>query len=292
VPVFDPHNAAIKANLVFKNNAVRVSGPTPQPWDLADVPHGVLHRHTYASKIIQGLPNSQEEYYVYTPPGYDPAGSVRYPVLYLLHGWSGGADDWTEAGQVHVMLDNFIAEGRVVPMIAVMPQSYGAMSFVHNGFKAWDDPAQIAQNIELFGQALRQEIIPQIDGHYRTSGDRALAGLSMGGGQSLLIGLNQPETFGWVGAMSSALPYAGYDGLFPRMPSTGPAHLLWIACATEEEDIVPTRQLVAWLRARGVSPTSVETPGTHNWHTWRNNFVQFAPLLFRENSPDRRQPRR
>ena len=161
--VYDPLNPAIKTNYIFKNNEVYVSGTEPQPWEVAAVPHGGLHRHSYASKIISGLTDSQEEYIVYTPPGYDPAGSTRYPVVYLLHGWSGGAGDWTEAGQVHLMLDNLIAQGRAVPMIAVMPQSYGAMSFVWSGFKVWDNPAQVAENIRLFESALFQEIVPQVE---------------------------------------------------------------------------------------------------------------------------------
>ena len=89
VAVYDPRNPDIKSNLIFKNNEVRVSGTAPQLWEVADVPRGVVHRHTYASKTIRGLTDGQGEYFVYTPPGYDAAGSTRYPVRYLLHGWSG-----------------------------------------------------------------------------------------------------------------------------------------------------------------------------------------------------------
>ena len=281
VAIYDPQNPLIKSNFIFKNNEVRVTGAIPQLWEVTDVPHGVLSRHTYASKIIKGLTVGQEEYYVYTPPGYDPAGSKVYPVLYLLHGWSGGADDWTESGQVHLMLDNLIAQGRAVPMIVVMPQCYGAMSFVRDGFKAWEDPARIAENIGLFDAALFQEIIPQVDRTYRTSSDRAIAGLSMGGGQSLIIGLNHPGYFGWIGAFSSALPLEKFDGVFPKLTPPSAPQVLWIACGTDEaESLAPTRKLVAWLKAKGLRPTAIETPGIHNWHTWRDNFVHFAPLLF------------
>ena len=283
VPLYDPRNPDIKTNYVFKNNLVRVPGTTPQPWELTDVPHGAVHHHAYASKIITGLTDGQEEYYVYTPPGYDPAGSKRYPVLYLLHGWSGGADDWTEGGQVHLMLDNLIASGRAVPMIAVMPQGYGTMSFVRNGFKVWDDPAQVAENIGLFDAALFQEIIPQMDRTYRVTSDHAIAGLSMGGGQSLIIGLNHRGYFGWIGGFSSALPLGNFAGVFPQVTVTAPPRLLWIACGREEtETLAPTRNFIAWLKSQGLQPVAVETPGIHNWHTWRDNFVHFAPLLFRE----------
>ena len=286
--LYDPLNPAIKTNYIFKNNEVAVTGTEPQLWEVTAVPHGGLHRHSYASKIITGLTDGQEEYIVYTPPGDDPAGSMRYPVVYLLHGWSGGAGDWTEAGQVHLMLDNLIAQGRAVPMIAVMPQSYGAMSFVRNGFKVWDDPAEVAENIRRFESVLFQELIPQVTQAYRVSGDHAIAGLSMGGGQSLLIGLNHPEYFGWVVGLSSALPYPSFDGLFPRMVA-GSSQMLWIACGQEEgEDLADSRRLVSWLKTKGLSPTAIETPGVHNWHTWRGNFVQFAPLLFRPVTPAKR----
>ncbi len=285
VALFDPRNPDIKSNFIFKNNEVRVPGAAPQPWEVINVPHGVVHRHSYASKIIQGLTDGKEEYYVYTPPGYDPAGATRYPVLYLLHGWSGGADDWLAAGQMDLMLDNLISQGRAVPMIAVMPQSYGAMSFVRGGFETWNDPAQVAKNIRLFGDALLQEIAPQVEQTYRVSEERAIAGLSMGGGQSLLIGLNHPEYFAWVGGFSSALPYATFEGLFPGMTAARPPRLLWIACATEEEDIAVSRKFVAWLKTKGLSPAAIEIPGIHNWHTWRDNFVNFAPLLFRPAAP-------
>ena len=281
VALYDPRNPDIKANFIFKNNEVRVPGAVRQLWDLTNVPHGVVHRHLYESKIITGLTDGQEEYYVYTPPGYDSAGSKSYPVLYLLHGWSGGADDWVAAGQLNLMLDNLIAQGRAVPMIAVMPQSYGAMSFVRNGFKVWDDPAQVDENVRRFDEVLLQEIGPQVDRAYRVNGHHAITGISMGGGQSLLIGLNHPEYFGWVGGFSSALPATGFDGHFPKLSATPPPALLWVSCGLDEPDLAVTRKFVKWLRAKGLSPAAVETPGIHNWHTWRDNFAHFAPLLFR-----------
>ena len=106
-------------------------------------------------------------------------------------------------------------------------------------------------------------------------------GFPWAGDRACSSGLNHPEYFTWIGGFSSALPYASFDDLFPRLTATPSPQLLWIACATEEEDIAATRKFVAWLKARGLSPTAVETPGIHNWHTWRNNFVQFAPVLFR-----------
>jgi enterochelin esterase family protein len=241
-----------------------------------------VHREGYTSQIIQGLAQEPEEYYVYTPPGYAESGVTRYPVLYLLHGWGALADDWVKGGQANLILDNLIAQGRVVPMLVVMPQSYGNLAFARNGPGVWADPARIAENIRLFESALRQEIIPRVERSYRANGSRALAGLSMGGGQSLLIGLNHLDEFGWIGAFSAALPYPHFDGLFSGLPGTAVPQLLWISCGRDETDnLAPNRALIAWLRAKGLAPTAVEIPGIHNWHTWRENLIQFLPLLFR-----------
>jgi len=285
-PILDPLNRSVDSNLIFLTNEVRVPGSTPQLWDVTDVPHGVVHHHVYRSAIIRGLPDAMEDYYVYTPPEYDAANGRRYPVLYLLHGWSSLADSWLGGGQANLILDNLIAQRRAVPMIVVMPLGYGDMTFVTNGFGQWRDEARISLNLGLFSDALLSEIIPQVEAGYRVSAsreDRAIAGLSMGGGESLLIGLNHQDRFAWVGGFSSAVVYDRFDGLFPKLDSTrgGPLRLLWVACGTEDSLITANRKFVAWLRTRALQPVAIETPGIHNWPVWRDNLVHFAPLLFR-----------
>jgi enterochelin esterase family protein len=285
-PIMDPLNGSVDANFVFLTNVVRVPGSTPQLWDTTDVPHGVVHHHIYRSAVIRGLPDGTEDYYVYTPPGYDAGGRKRYPVLYLLHGWSSLADSWLSGGQANLILDNLIAQHRALPMIVVMPLGYGDLSFVTKGFSQWNDEARIALNLGLFSDALLSEIIPQVEAGYRVYAsreDRAIAGLSMGGGESLLIGLNHQDLFAWVGGFSSAVVYASFDGLFPKLDSSkaGPLRLLWVACGTEDDLIANDRKFVAWLRTKGIQPTAIETPGIHNWPVWRDNLIHFAPLLFR-----------
>ncbi len=285
VGILDPLNPSIERNLVFLTNEVRVYKPTPQPWDMTDVPHGVVHHHLYRSGIILGLKDQMEDFYVYTPPGYDAAGTRRYPVLYLLHGWSSLADAWLESGQANLILDNLLAKGDVRPMVVVMPQGYGDMSFVLKGFGQWNDETKIANNLGLFSNALLTEIMPQVETGYRvlaTREDRAIAGLSMGGGESLVIGLNHPDKFAWVGGFSSAVKYANFDGVFPDLGSSRRRpNLLWIACGTEDELIAAHRKFVTWLKAKGADPTVIETAGIHNWPVWRDNLIHFAPLLFR-----------
>ena len=286
VALMDPLNSAVEVNLAFRNNEVRVPGATPQLWDVTDVPHGTVHHHVYTTAILKNLPDRGEDYFVYTPPGYDASQSTLYPVLYLLHGWSSLANAWIDGGQVNLILDNLIAQGRVVPMIVVMPLGYGDYDFATQGFGVWNDEAKVHHNLDLFSDALRKEIIPQVEKTYRASAkreDRAISGLSMGGGESLVIGLNHQELFSWIGGFSSAVIYKDFDSVCPNVSSQSSAHLslLWIACGTGDDLIAANRKFVVWLKTKGVNPTAIETPGIHNWPVWRDNLIHFTPLLFR-----------
>ena len=282
-PILDPLNLSVDPSYTYLSNLVTVPGP-PQLWDLADVPHGVVHHHSYRSGAIQGLPSGTEDYFVYTPPGYDATQKKRYPVLYLLHGWSGNAESWIHDGQANLILDNLIAKGRASPMIVVMPLGYGDLSFVTGGFGGWNDESKIGHNLQLFGTALLTEILPRVEAQYRASArrdDRAITGLSMGGGESLVLGLNHPETFGWVGGFSSALLYEHLDSVFPGLDPKAAPKLLWVACGAQDGLVDYNRTFEAWLGTKGFHATAVEMPGIHNWPVWRDNLIHFAPLLFR-----------
>jgi enterochelin esterase family protein len=286
VPIIDPLNPSVEVNISYLTNEVRVPGTTPQLWDVTHVPHGVVHHHVYSTAILKNLPAGSEDYFVYTPPGYDAKSETLHPVLYLLHGWSSLANAWIDGGQANLILDNLIAQGRVVPMIVVMPMGYGDYDFATKGYGVWNDEAKIGRNLGLFSEALRTEIIPRVEAAYRVSSkreDRAITGLSMGGGESLVIGLNHQDLFAWIGGFSSAVGYNDYDSVFSSLGSRSFAQpsLLWIACGKDDELIEANRKFVAWLRSKGVKHTAIETPGIHNWPVWRDNLIQFAPLLFR-----------
>jgi enterochelin esterase-like enzyme len=281
----DPKNPVVKPNLIYVGNLVTVPGSTPQLWEAREVPHGVVHHHFYTSKAVKGLVDGQSEYYVYTPPSYDPKRAKPYPVLYLLHGWSDRANGWTAVGQANFIFDNLIAEGRVEPMLVVMPLGYGDMKFVNSGYEVWDDDAVIDHNVDLFSQALLTEILPQVESEYRASknrNDRAITGLSMGGLESLTIGMTHPEQFGWVGGFSSALGHGEEKQLAALNGKTANLHLLWIACGTEDDLITPNRKFIAWLKSKDVPVTAIETPGMHDWMVWRDNLAHFAQLLFQK----------
>jgi len=279
----DPANPSTTVNLVDISNLIEVPGDTPQLWDPTDVPHGTLHHHIYATSTVLGLPQNQNRYYVYTPPGYDPKAKKPYPVLYLLHGWSDSDSGWTVVGRADLILDNLLAEGRIKPMVVVMPLAYGDMSFLHS-FNVWEDQTAIDRNTNLFTQTLLTEILPRVEAEYHVSNDRndrAIAGLSMGGLESLQIGLTHPDQFAWIGGFSSAVHNLDYTKTLASLnPKAADLRLLWVACGTEDSLINPNRELIAFLKTKDMSVTSIETPGFHTWMVWRDNLVHFAPLLF------------
>jgi enterochelin esterase-like enzyme len=170
-------------------------------------------------------------------------------------------------------------------MVVVMPLSYGDMSFIHND-NVWEEPAAIDHNTDLFTQALLTEILPRVESEYHVSRDRtdrAIAGLSMGGLESLEIGLTHTGMFAWIGGFSSAFHNLNYTRKLASLDSqAADLRLLWIACGTEDSLIEPNRKFVAYLKTKDMPVTQIETPGLHTWMVWRNNLINFAPLLFQK----------
>jgi enterochelin esterase-like enzyme len=278
----DPSNHLLTPNLLTTSNVVHVPGPSSLPWELNDVPHGEIHHHFYKSAVA----DDDRDYYVYTPAGYDPVAKRTYPVLYLLHGYSDDSSGWTAVGHANVILDNLIAQGKAKPMIVVMPLGYGTMDFVHMGWNAWSHAELRDRNFSNFREALLTEVMPRVESEYRITKDRnarAIAGLSMGGSESLLTGLNNLDTFSWVGAFSSGGIPDDFQKDFPTLDAKAnqQLHLLWIACGTEDHLITINRTLREWLKTKGVKATEIETPGMHTWMLWRRNLAEFAGLLFR-----------
>jgi len=281
VGLIDPSNSLMKPNLLFTQSMVHVPGPSSLPWELNDVPHGVIHHHFYRSGVV----GDDRDYYVYTLPGYDPTAKQLYPVLYLLHGYSDDASGWTAVGRAHVILDNLIAQGKAKPMIVVMPLGYGAPEMLTRGSGAFRDTSLRQRNMDRFRDALLTEVIPQVERTYRALTDRnsrAIAGLSMGGAESLYTGLNALDHFAWVGSFSAGGLGEDFNAQFPSLDSKANTqlHVLWIACGTEDRLIEPNRKFREWLASKGIQHTDIETPGMHTWMVWRRNLAAFASLLF------------
>jgi enterochelin esterase-like enzyme len=276
----DASNSAFVPNLISPGNSVHVPGPPTLPWELNDVPHGEVHHRFYKSVVA----NDDRDYYVYTPPGYDASAKRTYPVLYLLHGFSDDASGWIAVGRANVILDNLIAQGGAKPMILVMPLGYGTMEFVRQAWNAWSNTELRDLNFAKFTQTLLTEVMPQVENEYRITKDRnarAIAGLSMGGSESLLTGLNNLDKFSWIGAFSSGGIPEDFQKDFPSLDANQQLHLLWIACGTEDRLITINRSLREWLKTKGVKTAEIETPGMHTWMVWRRNLAEFAGLLFR-----------
>jgi enterochelin esterase family protein len=241
--------------------------------------------HQFTTKVVKGLPDDQSIYYVYTPPNYDPKASTKYPVLYLLHGWSDTAGGWTNVGHADNILDNLIAQGKAKPMIVVMPLGYGDMSFLHNGFGVWRDPAAIDHNLALFSQALLTEVVPQAEKLYNVSPkreDHAIAGLSMGGLEALSIGLANPQKFAWVGGFSAAVHAVKPETVAAFNPKAGNLKLVYISVGLKDDLLAPDRAYAAALRAAGQPVTTMEREHLgHVWQEWRPDLALFASSIFK-----------
>jgi enterochelin esterase family protein len=277
----DPRNTQVVNNLLNLASDVTIPATPPEPWELQEVPHGVVERHFYTSQVVLGLPNNQSDYYVYTPPGYNQKSRQSYPVLYLLHGFSDAADGWSSVGKANFILDSLIAAGKAKPMIVVMPLGYGTMAVLKPG----RTPELSAQSVDLYQKALLTEVMPQIEAAYHVSKkreDRAIAGLSMGGHESLFIGLTHPELFAWIGTFSAGFNPKTISELPPTTAQKANLRLLWMACGVDDALLKPNQTVIANLKAEGLPVIAIETPGHHQWPVWRDNLIHFAPLLFQK----------
>ena len=280
VRLVDPSNSLTKPNLLNLTSAVHVPGPSTLEWEIGNAPRGELHRHFYKSGVV----GDDRDYYVYTPPGYDPSAKKTYPVFYLLHGFSDDASGWTSVGRAHIIMDNLIAQGKAKPMLVVMPLGYGAPEILNRG-SGPRDLSLWERNVTRFRDALMAEVIPQVEKRYRAATDRnsrAIAGLSMGGTESLFTGLNAVDRFAWLGSFSAGGLPSDLTATFPELDENAnkQLNLLWVACGTEDRLIESNRKFLAFLDTKKVRYTKLETPGAHTWMVWRRNLAAFAPMLF------------
>jgi enterochelin esterase family protein len=270
----DPANPMVKPQRWPNTSILHIPSDPPAHWDLQDIPHGVLHEHTYKSKAL----DAWRRLVVYTPPGI--SRTTRLPVLYLAHGYSDNEGSWTVHGKAHWILDSVIASGKVKPMIVVMPDAH-ALPPGASGFEDYG-PA----NSSALCDELVQDIIPLVESNYRVDGrprGRAFAGLSMGGHHALTVALNHHDRFHWIGAFSSAPPPTRsiQSGLDAAMAVNRHLRLFWIACGDKDFLFQRNREFHALLDQNRIKHTYVETEGDHSWPVWRRYLVDFTPQLFR-----------
>ena len=240
------------------------------------IPHGRMELITYDSKTV-GVPRKMT---IYTPPGY--SASQKYPVVYLLHGIGGDETEWARVGLPDIILDNLLAEGKVTPMIAVMP----------NGRARPDDrpPRNLftpehSLAFANFENDLLTDVIPAIETRYSVQADRehrSLAGLSMGAGQALNFGLAHLDTFAWVGAFSPA-PDTKQPAKLIADPATAREQLklLWLSCGNQDGLIGIAQGVHAWLKANNIPHIWHVDGNAHDTPEWRSSLYHYSQLLFR-----------
>jgi enterochelin esterase-like enzyme len=269
----DPGNANVKPSRSPTTSILEVPGEPALLHEFISVPHGTVHSHTYNSKSLGVLRNLR----VYTPPGYEKGG--KYPVLYLLHGSGDNDATWTVLGRAHLIIDNLLVQGKVRPMVIVMTDGHAVPP---------SSAESRGRNTDEFRRDLLTDVIPFIEANYHVKTDRmdrAIVGLSMGGGQSLTIGLNHPELFAWVGGMSSAV--FNSESIARRAVSNptemnGQLKVLWFACGKSDSLLKANQDFSELLTKNGVKHEFVETEGNHSWPVWRKYLAEFAPLIFTE----------
>ena len=274
VPTLDPRNPNVQ-NYVPCQSSVDVPGDKPAAWDVRDVPHGTVHLHRYKSSLLK----TQRRFHIYTPPNYSKS-KESYPVLYLLHGWGNDDGSWISLGRADAILDNLIADGKVNPMIVVMPYGH-----TFDPFRPVDEATE-ERFFEEIEQEMLKELIPFVETNYRVKKgreSRALAGLSMGGWQTLTIGLGNLDKFAWIGAFSSGV--GNPDDLLKLCGTPAQANkqlkLFWIGCGTEDFLRKENEALISALEAKGIKHIWHSSEGIHEWSTWRKYLPEFASLLFR-----------
>ena len=280
--IIDPRNPEMQGGTAPGFNLVNVPGDPPRFDELKEVPHGTVHIRTYYSTV-------QEKYhkmYVYVPPSYDRTPDKKYPVLYLRHGGGGNETSWYNEGRAGIIMDNLLAQGEVKPMLIVM--TYGNVDTGVRG--GYNEEAIAVVSDELF-----TDIIPLVEKSYRVYTDeqnRALAGLSMGGGQSFYIGLRNTEEFDWIGVFSTGLfggiPDADFDAeqtipgiLTQSSKFNEKLKLFYLSVGEQDSRLEPTRQLVNTFEQNDLDVMFRTYPGTHEWQVWRLSLYDFLPRLFR-----------
>jgi enterochelin esterase family protein len=269
IAMIDPGNRDVKPMRAPRTSILEIPGTPPLIHDFQAVPHGKVSLHWYDSKSL----GRRRALQVYTPPGYDANASARYPTLYLFHGSGDNEATWVAHGRANWILDNLIAQNRAKPMIVVMLDGHAVVP---------GSPAARGGNTGAFERDLLEDAMPLVVANYRTREEpaqRAIVGLSMGGGQSLTIGLKRPDLFAWVGGMSSAAggvaAVIGDGATLNRQ-----LKLLWIACGKDDSLLKANQDLAAALTEKTVKHEFVITEGNHSWPVWRRHLADFAPKIF------------
>lgn len=272
----DPKNPVIKQGISSLENVMAVPGAETAFEDNRMGPHGEVREVWYSSNTL----GMMRRMHVYTPPGYEK-GNTKYPVFYLLHG--GGDDDsgWNTVGRAGFILNNLLAAGKAKPMIVVMP----------NGSMPMPDMTQMGRMRDLFTNELLKDVMPYVEKNYRTltsPDNRAIAGLSMGGFQTLDVTLTHPELFDYVGVFSSGFFGASADEADAKYAKAlndatfnKGKKLFWVGIGKDDFVMEANKKTLALLDKHNIKYQYKETSGGHTWINWRQYLNEYAPMLFK-----------
>ena len=305
----DPSNSEMERDGSRYNNMVLVPGAPSDLWTFKDVPHGIVEQIWYPSPTLN---MDQRRMYVYLPAEYNANPTKKYPVLYLLHGGGGDEDAWTTMGRSTIIMDNLIASGKSVPMIVVMPNGNAKQSDSQGyGYGPIPSPQQVVApepNPVLGGvaapprqtagapptpyagsypESLVKDVIPFVEKTYRVVPDkahRAIAGLSMGGGQTIMATNNNPDTFAYIGVFSSGVADANDPAFLAQLDTIKKDNVkfYWTGAGDIDQAHDRTVALEAALKAKGFPTSYKEIPGRHYWFLWRDFLGDYACILFKK----------
>jgi enterochelin esterase-like enzyme len=313
VTVIDPRNPSISESNANVWSLVYVPGSDVT--DTKQVPHGAVAAVTYYSTALGKF----RRMHVYTPPGYEAGGSQKYPIFYLLHGAGDSDDSWTSVGRAGFIIDNLIAAKKAAPMVVVMPAGHtntvpaGGRGAAPVAGAATTPAATPATPLDDFARDFLNDVMPYAEKNYRVRTDRAhraIAGLSMGGSQTLNVAFLNLEKFAYIGVFSSGASLGGGRGAAAPAPAGAPVSapaaapaltpwetshlanldnaalkkgtkLVWLSTGVNDGLMPNTRNTVEMLKKHGFAPIFKESPGGHTWINWRNYLSEFAPMLFR-----------
>jgi enterochelin esterase family protein len=288
VRTLDPGNPKIKMGSTPSTiqSVLHIPGEETAFFEPQAGPHGVVHECLYPSKSLDGIRRAL----VYTPPDYNQSSSRKYAVLYLLHGANGDENVWTRQGRANVILDNLLAAGKTKSFIVVMPFGYGESPMTRRPASSNGGRSGLSRNTELFSRDLLEDLIPYVEASFRVHTDkphRALAGLSMGGGEALAIGLNHLDHFDYVAGFSAGINNLDFNNVFADLTATPPVadkklKLLWVGCGREDSLFKANEKFDAFLTRYSVKHTFHVTGGAHTWMVWRHYLREIAPLLFQK----------
>ena len=304
VSALDPSNAETEHDGFRFHSMLMVTGPESDLWTFKDVPHGTIEQIWYPSPTL-GL--DQRRMYVYLPPDYQKDATKKYPVLYLLHGSGNDEDGWDTMGRANIIMDNLIAAGKAVPMIVVMPNG-NAKQTVAPDFGYGPTPSLTQLNAPpprpapampggppagmrqapyegSYPESLVKDVIPFVEKTYRVVPDkahRAIAGLSMGGSQTVVTTNNNPNTFAYIGVFSAggAVGNPTFEAQLDEIKKDG-VKFYWTGAGDVDMAHDRTVALEADLKAKGFPTSYKQIPGPHEWPLWRNFLGDYASLLFK-----------